>query len=255
MTEKVKEKEQPRVSENIVDKPPIKKTEPSPFDKVLEKSILDQKSSLKSDPILAKPEQYDTSRVVRREDGEKKQDEKSDERDRQSKKEKAKSDRTDHASVDYKIVGKGKTKGGGADTGGGRSYGHALTERRSQVGLSKAAQAKIAAAAMSSKFSTEFNAALKAQVLSREHIQHIVNQIVKFVGTGVNLEGDKEVRLELNEKVFRGLRLRVSVKHDKVNIMFLSSDAEVRNIFSASAGDIKAELEAKGIAVGDIKVG
>lgn len=257
MTERVKENEQQRIPDRLPERPPVRKDEPSVFDKILESNRLLQKGPMKSEPVVYRSNQQETKVTRQEEHGERSRDDKSDEKERERTKEQAKSERTTEGGRGDRIIGKGKMKGSSerGSGGEGRGYGE-TTGRKSAVLLKKAAFDRTiqTSHAESARFAGQLKSAMESTHLSKEFVQNIVNQIVKFVGTGLNKEGEKEVRLDIHERIFRGLQLRIALKRDKVAIHFLTSNRETRELFINSKEAIAGELASKGIQVGDIKV-
>ncbi|MDO8527188.1 MAG: flagellar hook-length control protein FliK [Deltaproteobacteria bacterium] len=84
--------------------------------------------------------------------------------------------------------------------------------------------------------------------------QEVMNQLVRYVRIGLSREGMKELELQLHEKVFKGLRLRLSANHGRVKIHFLAANQEVRELFQRESANIEQQLVSKGIAVEEIRV-
>jgi hypothetical protein len=66
--------------------------------------------------------------------------------------------------------------------------------------------------------------------------------------------GDQEIQIDLHEKIFRGLKLRVTSRKGKVDVHFLAADAKTRSIFEKNKDDIRDALEKKGILVEEILI-
>jgi hypothetical protein len=257
--EKIRDVEKPKIQEQIKERYQPRKEGRSTFDKVLEQNKILQKSPTKQQAMGQKAEHSET-RVARHQDqGERGKDRQSDEKEQERGKQKAKDERKSGAETEQRVAGKGRGKGGqdkGSGQGKGKGQGFGGSHHKKSVStlkkgaFSKAAQAATAA----NKFASELKAQMKTAHLSKEFVQKLVNQIVKFVKTGLNKEGDQEVRLDLHERIFRGLQLRVTEKDGKVAIHFKTSNAEVRELFAGSSENIQKELEAKGVSIHEIKV-
>lgn len=258
--EKIKEIPKERIPEQVRDDIRPKKEGRSTFDQYIEQNKILQKSPERVRPELVKGEDQHETRVARQqEEGERSRD-RQDEKEQERGKQKAREERTDAAESAQRVVGKGRGRGG-SDKGGsgqrfgdGRGYGGTAHKRGIDL-LKKGAALKSAQTGLeASKFADRLKSRMADAHLSREFIQNLVSQIVRFVKSGINRDGDKEVRLELNERIFRGLRLRVALKRGKVSVHFNTGNREVRELFASSAENIEKELAAKGILVGEIKV-
>ncbi|MBI2083113.1 MAG: flagellar hook-length control protein FliK [Deltaproteobacteria bacterium] len=84
--------------------------------------------------------------------------------------------------------------------------------------------------------------------------KELLDQIVQYVRILTKTNGEKEMDVSLHEKVFKGLRLRVSVKDSKAEVNFLTSSEEVRELFLAHRSDLERTLAEKGIDVRRINV-
>lgn len=256
-SEKVREVPKEKIPEQIKEQIRPRKDGQSSFDKVLEQNRLLQQSPKQTQMTTSKSEPTET-RVARHEDqGEKGKDRQSDEKEQERGKEKAREERKPGADIEQRVAGKGQKKGSSGEGGGqgrGRGSGGAVF-KKAEIRMKKGELTRAAELAKEgSQFATELKSRMKTAHLSREFIQNIVNQVVKFVKAGLNKDGDHEVRLDLHERIFRGLRLRVALKHGKVSVHFNTSNAEVRELFEKSSESIQKELESKGILVQDIKV-
>lgn len=259
MGEKVKEKPKAQIQEQVREQYRPRKEGKSTFDKVLEQNKMLQKNTQQIQPKFGEAEQQESKVVRHHGQGEKGKDKQSDEKEQERIKEKAKDERKSGGEVDGKIVGKGRGKGSsdkGSGKGGQGQKGYGGSAQRKNIRfLKKGAFTKSAQAATeSSKFQIAMKAQMKNTHLSKEFIQNLVNQIVKFVKSGINKDGEKEIRLDLHEKIFKGLRLRIALKDGKVTINLNSSNSKVRELFSSKSEDIQGQLEAKGIQVKEIKV-
>lgn len=93
-----------------------------------------------------------------------------------------------------------------------------------------------------------------ANPLPKTFSQEILNQLVRYVRIGLNKKGQKEIQIDLHQNVFKGLALRVSADHGKVNLHFLTADRGVQALFEREKPAIQEALRQKGIAVGEIRV-
>jgi len=82
----------------------------------------------------------------------------------------------------------------------------------------------------------------------------LIDEIVRYVAILTKRDGEKEMRLTLHEKVFKGLRLRVAVKRSRAEVTFLTESGSVRELFLSQRGELRKALEEKGIEVQAINV-
>lgn len=257
--EKIKEISKEPIKEPIKDRTPVRKEEPSPFDKILEKNRLIQESP-KSTFASTQKSSQESERVVRREEQQEKgRDRQSDDKEKDRGKDVAKDERNSSADTGQRVMGRGKKQGDSGSSGqkGGDGRGYGGTAQKKNIGSMKKVGVEKTTTQIQTegaKFAQEMKAKMQGQHLSREFVQNVVNQMVRFLKAGINKEGDHEVRLDLDDKIFKGLRLRVALKDGKVDVQFSTSSADVRDLFTASADSIKNELTNKGINVGNIKV-
>lgn len=255
--EKVKDKPKVEVTERPRESYRPKDDEDSLFRKILESNRLQQKSAVQPQNEMEKLKM--DGKVIRREEqGERGRDRKDDEKERDVGKERAKEERKSTSVEGKKIMGKGQKQDGegGSSQFGGREggFGRPLY-KKINVTEKKGAHAKgIEASLENSKFATRLKGQIQTAHLSKEFIQKMVGQMVRFLKSGINKDGDHEIRLDLSERIFKGLRLRVALKDGKVSVDFHSSDSKVRELFKNSSSEIKGELEARGISVREIKV-
>ena len=259
MAEKIKEKPKIQIAEQVKEPYQPKKEGQSTFDKILESNRMMRKAPQQVQDNVERNKTE--TRVERHQDqGEKGGDSKKDEKERETMKEKAKEERKSAAEAGKRVVGKGQKKdGSGAGTGqgkGGKGQGFGKgVFRKAKEGLKKGEFTKAGLAGLEqSKFALKLKSEMNSVHLTREFIQKMVNQLVKIVKTGINKDGEKEIRLDLHERIFKGLRLRVALKDGKVSVHFKTSSGEVKELFANSSEDIQKQLEAKGISIREITV-
>lgn len=254
--EKIKDVERPKAPDPTAERARPPKSSPSTFDKVLERNRLLQDSPRQT-PAAAQKESQEEGRVMRREEqGERGRDRDSDEKERDRGKERTREKRETSTAAGEKIIGKGQKKGSSGGEGGGagrdRGFGRPF-EKRSVAEMKKGAFARAGEAA-GAKFAAQLKLQIGTAHTSREFVQQIAGQIVKFVRAGINKDGSYELRLDLHEKIFRGLKLRLSLKDGKVSVYFDASNRDVKALFEGNSEAIQKELEAKGISIEEIKV-
>jgi len=140
----------------------------------------------------------------------------------------------------------GEDKGGSSGQSGQRSFKQGLPSRGDLAaqGIQGAQRAD-----------TLFSSQMKGSSTSlREIPKAVLDQIVQHVRVGLNRNLDKEIHLDLSEKIFRGLSLKVSSRNGRVEVTFLTQNADVRRLFENQKGAIGQALTEKGIAVSKIQV-
>lgn len=239
--------EKPKEQERVKDKQ-------SQFDRVLQKS----RGLQKSQPLTQTTKQATEHAVkegYKREDRGR-DDEKKEHKDKDEKGDRGSSSkRGDGKAADQKVVGKGHLKdgrgGGGKEGRGGFSFGQGrrgLTLKQAKV------TSRMAQAAMQGKFMQKLQASMAKGVKGPALTQSVLNQLVQYVRVGINKEQQKEIRIDLHEKIFRGLKLKITSRDGKVLVHFMAADHQTRSVFDKNKDDIRKALEKKGILVEDILV-
>ena len=82
----------------------------------------------------------------------------------------------------------------------------------------------------------------------------LLDQIAQYVRLVTKTDGDKEMEMDLNDEVFKGLKIRVALSQGKIETTFLTRSNEVMQLFQAHASDLRKELAEKGIQVAAIHV-
>lgn len=243
---------QERLAEKPKEKEQVKEKQ-SEFDKVLQESRTVQKTT----PTTQTPTKASTEQAAReahrREDRSKDEDQR-DQKDKDKKGDQSEK-RGDAKTADQKVIAKGPMKDGGGGGGKGDKGGFSFGQSRKGVDLK---QQKLAAgldaAALHGKFAQKMQASLAKGLRDPGMTQAILNQLVQYVKVGINQEGDKEIRIELHERIFKGLKLRVLSKEGKVLVHFMAADDKTRAVFDKNKDEIRKALEKKGILVEDILI-
>lgn len=162
--------------------------------------------------------------------------------------------KADGKDAEQRVVAKrgmsdeGRGGRGGGKGGGGFSRRGGTTARRAKAGESRQAPLMLKA-----QFARKLASAAKQP--SRMLSQKVLSQIVQYVRIAVNSDEQKEIRIDLHEKIFKGLKLRVaSTGKGKVAVHFTAATEEVRNLFENSRDSIRRALKRKGIDVAEISV-
>lgn len=236
-------------------RPRPKETE---FDKALEKSRMSQQLMPQTQPQSKTATEEAIREVFKREDrrgDDQRQGDKDEEKDGRDSRQK--SDRPQGKIAEQKVIAKGKMTRQGSGSGGGREGGGygASGSKRDFDRLSMKLEARSIPIDLQGKFAQKL-----AQTMKGTHGAHLIlsqqilNKIVQYVRIGINEKGEKEMQLDLHERIFRGLKLRVVARAGKVAVYFRTSDANGRAVFKKNSDAIRATLSKKGIEVDEIVV-
>lgn len=165
------------------------------------------------------------------------------------------SDRSETRATDGKVIAKGRTKQDGGGGGGGREGYGASSGKRELAKTLVRHGAKSVPVDLSSKFSGRLAKAMDAvRSQSPALTQQVLNKIVQFVRVGINRKGEKEIQVELSDRIFRGLKLRVIARGGKIAVHFKTSDPNGRKAFEENREAIEDALAKKGIEVDEIVI-
>ncbi len=156
----------------------------------------------------------------------------------------------------------GKQDMGGRGSGGG-SFSDGKGDSSGQFGQRQQGRpqlVKVDVAAPNSFQMQQVNAVNAVKDLQNiKHLQKIppqvLDQIVQHIRIGMNKNLDKEIQLDLSEKIFKGLSLRVSSHQGKLQVFFITRNPDVKRLFESQKQQIHLALEQKGFGVGKIQVG
>ncbi|MBF0493124.1 MAG: flagellar hook-length control protein FliK [Deltaproteobacteria bacterium] len=84
--------------------------------------------------------------------------------------------------------------------------------------------------------------------------KQVLDQIIQVIKVGMNKDDQKEIHLDLSEKIFRGLSLKVTSKNGKVEVSFITSDPQVKRLFESEKQNISEALQEKGVQLSQIQV-
>jgi hypothetical protein len=244
---------QDRIRDQTAEKPKPKPQE-SDFGELMKKGQLSQQATaatLRNKPVTEQAIHEAAKRQEREQEG-KKDDE---ERRKDKKQVKQGDERHDVRTADQKVVGKGARRQGGGGSGEGRQGGFdGSTQRRGITKMLQRAGAKALPADLQAKFAARLAQAQRAGPSQAVLAQQVLNKIVQYVRIGINKAGEKEIQLDLHERIFRGLKLRVTEKDGKVGVHFRTSDARGREVFEKNRDAIRDALAKKGIEVAEITI-
>lgn len=235
---------------------PREKNEPSRFDHILEQSKQQVTRQQSSQPLQQRASDEGAKEARRREEfRDRQQDQRRDKEEGDGEKRKAEGTREGKAG-EQKIVAKAsiRERQGGQGGDGGRGGSGAGNERKSAAAVLKKDGAKQGILAAAGRFSAELKAKLAQVARSPQLPQEIINQLVQQIRLGLNMKGEKEIQIDLQEKIFRGLKLRVTSREGKVAIAFRTADLPSRDLFISNKEALRESLEKKGIHVDEISI-
>jgi len=244
--------------ERLAEKP--KETEkpkegPSQFDRVLEESRALQRPL----PTTQTTQKFTTEQATReayKHEDRSHDEQRREDKDRDQGKDEGRGERKSGTKdLGQRVAAKGQLKdgrGGGGQEGRG-GYGTGQQRRGVSTTQLKTA-AKVFTPALHGKFAERLQASIAKSVAEPGLSQAILNQLVQYVRSGINRMGDKEIQIDLHEKIFRGLKLRVTAHEGKIGVHFIAADAKTRSVFEKNSGAIRDALEKKGILVEEILV-
>jgi hypothetical protein len=157
---------------------------------------------------------------------------------------------------DHRVVAKGRLKQGFGEGGGGGGGGGGYGMPGGRRGMSKVLQRsaeKSIPVDLKGRFAAKVADAAKTATASHAQLtQQVINKLIQYVKIGINAKGQKEIQMELNERIFRGLKLRVVAKGGKVGVEFISKDPKGRKVLEQNSDALKKALADKGIEVDEI---
>lgn len=154
------------------------------------------------------------------------------------------------------VIAKGKLKQGSQGSGGRQGGFGQAAGRRSLTRVLTKAGAKSIPSDLQGKFASRLAQAMKTKGSAEQArlAQQILNKLIQYVRIGINRKGEKEMRIDLHERIFRGLKLRVIARGGKVGVYFSTMDRRGRKVLNDSKDEISRALEDKGIEVDEIVV-
>jgi len=224
------------------------------FDRVLERGRMAQQLGPQKQQGVKTSTEEAIREAVRHQD--KEQQGRRDEDQKKEGREKGdRGERTDTAATEGKVVAKGKAgKDGGGKGGGREGYGTSSGKRELTKTLFRHG-AKSVPVDLSSRFAGRLAKAMEtARPQSPALTQHVLNKLVQFVRVGINREGEKEIQVELSERIFRGLKLRVIARGGRVAVHLRTSDPKGKKAFEDNEEAIRDALSKKGIDVDEIVI-
>lgn len=224
------------------------------FDKILERSKMAQQlgpqqgqqmKTATEQAIREATRQQDRDQERRRDEGEKKE----------GRDERQKGEQSDGRIADQKVVAKGRLKQDSGGGGGGHEGYSSSGGRRELTRTLARSGVRSVPVDLQGKFAGKLAKAMQQAAAQQAGLtQQVLNKIVQFVRIGINRRGEKEIRIDLSERIFRGLKLRVIARGGKVSVHFRTADPKGRKVFEKNADAIREALEKKGIEVDEIVV-
>lgn len=256
MTDEISRADQKR-QDRLTEKP--KETEkpkdgPSQFDRVLEESRSLQRA-LPATQTPQKPTTEQAAKEAHRQDERQKEDERREDKEKDKGKDQGSGERkSTQGLVEGRVVAKGHLKDNRGGGGGEGRGGFGGENKRSVATTQQKSAAKVLTPALHGKFAERLQASIAKSIAAPQMTQAILNQLVQYARIGINKMGDKEIQIDLHEKIFRGLKMRVTSRDGKIGVHFMAADAQTRSVFEKNKDQIKDALEKKGILVEDIRV-
>lgn len=256
MTDEISKADQAR-QDRLAEKP--KETEkpkdgPSQFDRVLEESKAMSRAQPPTQPGSKIVTEQAASEAQKKEDRHE-EDERRDDKDKEKGKDQGRGEkRSGTTDVQGRVTAKGQLKDSRGGGGGEGRGGFAGGGKRSVSTAQLKSSSKALTPGLHGKFADKLQAAISKGVATKGLSQAVLNQLVQYVRIGINRMGDKEMQIDLHEKIFRGLKLRVTSNKGKVSVHFITADADTRSVFDKNSAAIKNALEKRGIVVEDIRV-
>lgn len=247
--DKTKEKERPK------EQP---KQEPSNFDRMLEQNRKLQQGAIDKRLHLRDSEQKGSEKVLEKVRERAKEESRRDE-DREEKKGKSEENqgKSEQKEGHKRVVSKEEIKrdsgsGGGKEEGGAFSFrrkGTQKFEKRgnpTETGLERQKESFLKA--------FRERLAQNAKNFPKKLDQETLNHLVRHVRLLRRATGETEIELDLNVKIFKGLRLRLKSQHGKIDLHFLTRGEAVKDLFEREKGRIIDSLRDKGIDVATMTV-
>jgi flagellar hook-length control protein FliK len=82
-----------------------------------------------------------------------------------------------------------------------------------------------------------------------------IQALAKEIWHGSNAQGQEQVDIHLNSKVFDGLKIQIVRDSDRLNIRFEGASEAVAQLLNRNVGALTESLAAHGVRVGHIRVG
>ncbi len=168
------------------------------------------------------------------------------------------------SSAEPKVHGKGGSKGQQQDSGtdsqnkGGKQFGGSPQRGFEQPSLQKSAfknvqQAPAPGPIPVSMISTPQE--IEAAQVPKELPKALLDQIVQYVTIKRGKDLDEEIQIQFNDKVFQGLRIKVtSHKGEEVSVELMVPNRSVEELFKNEREKIAIALGEKGVDLRDILV-
>ena len=82
-----------------------------------------------------------------------------------------------------------------------------------------------------------------------------IQALAQEIWHGVNAQGQEQIDIQLNSKVFDGLKIQIVRDSDRLNIRFEGASDTVAQLLNRNVGALTESLAAHGVRVGHIRVG
>jgi len=99
------------------------------------------------------------------------------------------------------------------------------------------------------------DAASKVSSAQPVSLKEPIQALAKEIWHGVNAQGQEQIDIQLNSKVFDGLKIQIVRDSDRLNIRFEGASDTVAQLLNRNVGALTESLAAHGVRVGHIRVG
>lgn len=246
-----------RIQESARSEPVKLRPKETEFDKVLEKSRLSSQLLPQTQTQSKAVTEQAIKEAFKHEDRQRDEQKKDEGENKEGRDSHEKGKRAQGQIAEQKVIAKGHTKQqSGFGSGGRQQGGFASTNGRKNLSKMLTREAsKSVPVDLQSKFASKLSKAMTAANAGQAVLtQQVLNKIVQYVRIGINQKGEKEIQIDLHERIFRGLKLRVIARGGKVGVHLNTGDSKGREVLEKNADAIRSALEKKGIDVDEILV-
>ncbi len=160
----------------------------------------------------------------------------------------------------HKVLGKnnlgGQSQGGSQNSEGGsggssKQFGQGLVK---QKGIAATDAIGVPGMATLQKTSTSFAIKSAAAPEAGKIPKQILDQIVQYIRIGRDKNLNKEIQIDLSDKIYQGLSLKVTSNNGKIEVAFLTGNPNIKRQFESQKMEIGEELQDRGVAISQIRV-
>jgi len=159
-----------------------------------------------------------------------------------------------HSSGSHARIEKKGGEGGEGGQKGSSGQHSSQSEEISALGEQHKSLSPASSGMTASSFEQKLDMAANCMQSPGQIPKQVLDQLVQYIRVSVGKKLDKEMHLDLSEKVFKGLSLKVVSRDGKVEVYFLTRHPDTRRLFEASKADILSQLAEKGVNVSSLEV-